>query len=126
VTPLERLRALCIALPEVTAQTNPLEHSVVYRYRVEFDKVIDPDDPPRGRRGPGSAPDSDGPHRVSYFAPGDTLLERHPVFRCHPYGRSLWSRAVWRRPVLAVRTAWPMALREPTSTTSFWARVMAV
>ena len=34
---------------EVTAQTNPREHSVVYRYRVEFDKVIDADDPAADR-----------------------------------------------------------------------------
>lgn len=36
------------------------------------------------------------------------------------------SRAVQRRPADTVRTAWPIALREPTRTTSFLARVTAV
>jgi len=39
---------------------------------------------------------------------------------------SRWVRAVWRRPMPAVRTAIARALREPTSTTSFLARVTAV
>jgi hypothetical protein len=45
--------------------------------------------------------------------------------RCQPFARR-WSSAVWRRPALTVRTACPRALREPTRTTSFLARVTAV
>ena len=37
-----------------------------------------------------------------------------------------WSRAVCRRPAPVTRTAWPIALLDPTRTTRFLARVTAV
>lgn len=59
----------------------------------------------------------------SFFAIAPTPVPQPSRYPCD---RSLKSSAVQRLPAETVRTAWPIALREPTRTTSFLARVTAV